>query len=75
MIKKTFVFICHFHCTKIQLLFEPAIVFPNNFPNSIFFLINQITYLVRKTAFPIRILPKALQKWQIKTNVYAAIIQ
>ena len=42
MTKKTFVLIRHFYCTKIQLLFEPAILSTNIFSFSIFFLINQI---------------------------------
>ena len=42
LIAKTFVLIRHFYCTKIQLLFKPAILSPNKFSFSIFFLINQI---------------------------------
>ena len=40
LIAKTFVLIRHFYSTKIQLLFKTAILSPNKFSFSIFFLIN-----------------------------------
>ena len=48
---KTYVFFRHFSATKIQLLFKPAILSPNKFSFSIFFLINKISYPVRKCLF------------------------